>query len=81
MQFLCGFVYLFFGSLLKHNDLGNIVVTAVNLDDGLVGASLLAATNQSLEEPGPHLRWRLTWVRSLTMGESVQGYIYLCSLY
>jgi hypothetical protein len=49
---------LFFGSLLDNADVSKIKVTAVNLDDGFVGASILEGIQASLQGPGPHLKWR-----------------------
>ena len=50
-------VALFFGSLLKNNDLSRITVTGVNLDDGPFGAGLINGIKGSLSAPGSHLRW------------------------
>lgn len=49
-------VALFFGSLLKNNDISRISVTAVNLDDGSFGAGLIDGIKSSLMTPGPNFR-------------------------
>lgn len=48
---------LFFGSLLKNNDVSKIKVTAVNSDNDFLGLSIVSNIQRSLEMPGPHLRW------------------------
>lgn len=48
---------LFFGSLLKNNDLSRISVTAVNLDNGAFGDGVIQGIKQSLSRPTPKLRW------------------------
>jgi hypothetical protein len=48
---------LFFGSLLKNNDVSRISIMAVNLDDGPFGDALMHGVKRSLEEIGPHLKW------------------------
>lgn len=54
---------LFFGSLLQSNNTSKISVTAVNLDDGFVGKTLISGVNKSLEMSGPHLEWHLfDWI-------------------
>lgn len=50
---------LFFGSLLKSNDITRIRVTAVNLDDGTFGESVVQGIQQSLSLPGPSLKWSI----------------------
>ncbi|KAF2728008.1 hypothetical protein EJ04DRAFT_557036 [Polyplosphaeria fusca] len=49
---------LFFGSLLKTNDVRKIGVSVVNLDDGFVGEGVVEGVRGSLNGAGPHLRWR-----------------------
>ena len=48
---------LFFGSLKQNADISKIDVRVVNLDDGYVGAALVAGIQTSLRGPGPHLKW------------------------
>jgi hypothetical protein len=48
---------LFFGSLLKNNDISRTSIMAVNLDDGPFGDALIQGIKRSLEETGPHLKW------------------------
>lgn len=54
---LCACLALFLGSLIRGNDISHIKVTAVNLDDGIFGSSLINGIKKSLAAPGPHLRW------------------------
>jgi hypothetical protein len=69
---------LFFGSLLKTDDVSQIVITAVNLDDGYLGEALIQGIEGSLEGSGPHLKWVIDdksvqrgddWSRELILAE------------
>ena len=48
---------LFFGSLLKNNDVSRISVTAVNLDDDPFGEAVIQGIERSLKGTGSHLKW------------------------
>jgi hypothetical protein len=48
---------LFWGSLFDNNNLRKIGVTAVNLDDGFVGSSLIGALKSEIAGSGTQLNW------------------------
>jgi hypothetical protein len=48
---------LFWGSLFDNNNLRKIGVTAVNLDDGFVGSSLICALKSEIARSGKQLDW------------------------
>jgi hypothetical protein len=73
---------LFFGSLVKTNDLSKIRVSAVNFDDGVLGVGIMGGIQDSLTAPGRHLRWSFiddktdaiesdTWSQSQVLEEKV----------
>ena len=69
---------LFFGSLLKNNDVSRINIMALNLDDGPFGEAVIKGIERSLEGTGPHLKWVFDsrkvgldddWSRELVLSE------------
>lgn len=53
-----GCLSLFYGSLLKFDDVSKINVAIVNSDDGFLGQGIVDGIEKSLKGPGPHLRWK-----------------------
>jgi hypothetical protein len=71
---------LYFGSLLKSNDISRIHVAAININDGPFGAALIAAIKYSPDGQGLHLKGTFadpstvnaqTWSKSMVLEEHV----------
>ncbi|CAO2657708.1 Nn.00g038340.m01.CDS01 [Neocucurbitaria sp. VM-36] len=69
---------LFFGSLIKNNDVSRISVTAINLDNGSFGERFIDGIKESLGGPDPTLNWIFpeksvehgdAWSRSMILEE------------